>query len=191
MRFNDRENVAHPGASLKRSRALFVSALELVILFSLAASSSAALAGTILRRSVPAHLVKLPVVDKQDIRFTRITANGESLEGRIWSIAQDNYGFLWLGTSDGLYRYDGYSLKRYPHDLHDPKSVSDDTVPMVYKDRAGFLWICTKAGGLDRLDPANDTFRHFRHQSGDPRSLSVDDVNCASGSGWLVVGRHK
>jgi ligand-binding sensor domain-containing protein/signal transduction histidine kinase len=140
--------------------------------------------------SLHGGLVKLPVIGKRDIRFTRLVANGESLESRIWSIAQDNYGFLWLGTSDGLYRYDGYNLKRYPHDLHDPKSVSDDTVAMVYKDRAGFLWICTKAGGLDRLDPTNETFTHFRHQPANPRSLSVDGVNCAyqDRDGALWVG---
>jgi signal transduction histidine kinase len=49
--------------------------------------------------------------------------------------------------------------------------------------------VCTKAGGLDRLDPATETFTHFRHQAGNPRSLSVDDVNCAyqdrDGSLWV------
>ena len=88
-------------------------------------------------------VIKLPVIDKQDIRFIPLSANGESLQARIWSIAQDNYGFLWLGTSDGLYRYDGYNLKRYRHERDHPNSLSDDPIRIVYKDRAGILWIGT------------------------------------------------
>lgn len=181
------QNREREGAASKTS--LFVSTLELAILFSLALFSSAAQARTVLPTSLPAGLVKPPVIDKQDIRFNRLTASGESLQSRIWSIAQDNYGFLWLGTSDGLYRYDGYTLKRYPHELHSPNSVSDDTVVMVYKDRAGLLWICTKFGGLDRFDPTHETFQHYRHQPDNPRSLSDDSVNCAYedplGSLWV------
>ena len=165
------------------------SVLSVLLVFCFAVYSANARESGVSSMSAHSGVVKLPVIGKRDIRFLRLTANGEPLESRIWSIAQDNYGFLWLGTSDGLYRYDGYNLKRYPHDPLDPESVSDDIVPMVYKDRTGFLWICTKAGGLDRLDPTTETFKNFRHQPGNPGSLSVDDINCAyqdrDGSLWV------
>lgn len=74
------------------------------------------------------------------------------------SIAQNRRGFLWLGTSDGLYRYDGYSLKPYRHEHGNPNSLSDDTVLAVYRDRDGILWVGTEFGGLDRLDPVADIF---------------------------------
>ena len=55
-------------------------------------------------------------MDKQDIRFDRLSVGGEPFNKRVLAIAQDNHGFVWLGTDDGLYRYDGYSLRAYRHD---------------------------------------------------------------------------
>ena len=137
-------------------------------------------------------VVRLPVIDKQDIRFIPFSASGESPQSRIWSIARDNYGFLWLGTSAGLYRYDGYILKRYRHERGDPNSLSDDPIRIVYKDRTGVLWIGTAYGGLDRFDPTQDTFTHYRHKPDDSRSLSDDRINCVyqDRSGALWVGTH-
>ncbi|MFZ0593534.1 MAG: two-component regulator propeller domain-containing protein [Bryobacteraceae bacterium] len=134
-------------------------------------------------------LVKPPVIDKHDIRFTRLTVNGESLQSRIKNIVQDDYGFLWLGTYDGLYKYDGYSLRPYRHERGNPNSVADDTILALYKDRDGILWIGSKYGGLDRLDPSRDTFTHYRHESRNERSLASDNVNCVfrdrSGKLWI------
>jgi len=141
------------------------------------------------RAALSDTLVKLPVLDRQDIRFTRIPIDWGSLPRSIYALAQDNYGFLWLGTHVGLYRYDGYTLKPYRHDHNDPNSVSDDSIRTVYKDRAGILWIGTGFGGLDRLDPSQDSFTHYRHDSGDGRSLSSNTVNyvCEDRNGKLWV----
>ncbi len=99
-------------------------------------------------------IVRLPITEKQDVRFARFLADGQSFEAgnRIVSVAQDNYGFLWF-ASHGLHRYDGYRLKSYWHDPADPNSLSDDAVRVVVKDRTGVLWIGTRRG-LDRLDVA-------------------------------------
>lgn len=78
-------------------------------------------------------LIKPPVIDKHDIRFDRLSISDESLQSRIKSIVQDNYGFLWFGTFDGLYRYDGYTLKAYRHERGDPNSVAGDTVLALYR----------------------------------------------------------
>src|SRR5271154_3755287 len=112
-------------------------------------------------------VVKLPVIDKHDIHFTRFSADEESFQGesRIVSITRDNYGFLWL-AGHGLHRYDGYNLKTYWHDPGDPNSLSDDNVSVIFKDRAGILWAGT-FGGLDRLDLAQGTVTHYRHDPGD------------------------
>ena len=63
---------------------------------------------------------RLPVIEKQDIRFEALSVGGKPFQKRVLALAQDNYGFLWLGTDDGLYRYDGYSLRQYSHDPGKP-----------------------------------------------------------------------
>jgi ligand-binding sensor domain-containing protein len=165
-------------------RSFLLSLLEVVALFFLATYSAKA------QKSTTDGLVKPPVIDKHDIRFTRLSVNGETLQSRIQGIVQDDYGFLWFRTSDGLYKYDGYSLRPYRHERGNPNSVSDDTIQALYKDRDGSLWVGSKFGGLDRLDPKKDTFTHYRHQPGNPGSLANDNVSCVyrDRGGQLWIG---
>jgi hypothetical protein len=83
--------------------------------------------------------VKLPLVDRRDIRFTQLSISGK-IQSEIRIITQDNYGFLFgLGPTLDSISYDGYSLKSYRHDPDDPNSLSDDTIRSLYKDRDGIL----------------------------------------------------
>jgi hypothetical protein len=77
--------------------------------------------------SLSSGLVALPVIDGHDPQFVRLSAAGEPFQGNVVSIAQDRSGFLWFGTSEGLYRYDGYNLKPYRREPGNPNSLSDDT----------------------------------------------------------------
>ncbi len=103
------------------------------------------------------------------------TADGLSHD-LTYSVAQDARGFLWIGTAQGLNRYDGYGFKVYRHDPDDPRSLSDDKVRVVYVDRSDALWIGTEQGGLNRYDATTETFTHYRHDPADARSLGADDV---------------
>ena len=104
--------------------------------------------------------VLLPVVDGNDIRFAQLRSKQRQLEGEVNHILQDDQGFMWFGTSDGLRRYDGYSLKEYRHDPRDPNSLSGATIFALFKDRSGRLWIGSDAF-VDMFDPATDKFTHF------------------------------
>ena len=154
------------------------------------ASDASAQDGKAASASRDGGLLKLSIVDKQDIRFTSVSTNNVRLQTFTWSIVQDHYGFLWFGTVDGLFRHDGYNLKTYRHDASNPNSLSENFIRSVYRDRSGMLWIATISGGLDKLDPAKDTVTHYRHDPGNPQSLSNNDVYCAyqESGGVLWVG---
>jgi signal transduction histidine kinase/ligand-binding sensor domain-containing protein/CheY-like chemotaxis protein len=165
-------------------RAILLSLIETLVLLHLGACFAGA------QKSING-LVKPPVIDRNDIRFVRLSVNGEPLQSWITNVVQDDDGFLWLGTSDGLYKYDGYVLKPYRHERGNPNSVSDDSIAAVYKDRDGSLWIGSSYGGLDKLDPDHDTFTHYHHESTQPKSLANNNVNCVyrdhSGELWVCT----
>src|SRR5687768_2565152 len=67
-------------------------------------------------------------IDNDNIQFDRL-GQVKGLEKRsITSIIQDNQGFLWLGTLNGLIRYDGYELKQYSSNLKNKNSLSNDDI---------------------------------------------------------------
>ena len=117
------------------------------------------------------RLVRLPVVDGNDIRFTQLRPSQDQLQDEVNRIAQDDQGFMWFGTSDGLRRYDGYGFRDYRHDPKDPNSISGATVYSLFKDRSGRLWVGSDAF-LDMFDPATDKFTHF---SG-PGTAGIDSL---------------
>jgi ligand-binding sensor domain-containing protein len=94
----------------------------------------------------------------------------------VYDILQDEQGFMWFGTRDGLYKYDGYSLIAYKNDPDDPTSLSDNRVRAVHQDRSGIFWIGTIGGGLNRFEPETEQFIRYRHDENDPHSLGSDDA---------------
>ena len=127
------------------------------------------------------------------LRLEAVAATSGLTSEIVTAIHQDRAGFLWVGTREGLFRYDGYSATEFEHEVADPASLSDNSVRSIYEDREGRLWIGTNTGGLNRLDPASGTFVRYRHNSDDPRSLSYDSVYCMleDRSGALWVGTQQ
>jgi PAS domain S-box-containing protein len=103
---------------------------------------------------------------------------------------QDGRGFLWIGTADGLNRYDGYRFRVFRHDPADPGSMGPGAITAIAEDGTGQLWIGLLAGGVSRFDPRSETFRRYRHDPADPRSLGADAVTALAfdPSGRLWVG---
>src|SRR5579862_8310077 len=74
------------------------------------------------------------------------------------SLAEDGEGFLWIGTQNGLARWDGYHSRSYKADPSIPGSLPDNVVKQLHTDSLGRLWIATNSGGLARYDRDRDRF---------------------------------
>src|SRR5262245_32336219 len=74
------------------------------------------------------------------------------------TIAQDAAGFIWVGTEDGLNRYDGYTFQTLRHDRADSHSITNDFIGDVEVDSSGALWVATDGGGIVRRDPVSGEF---------------------------------
>jgi diguanylate cyclase (GGDEF)-like protein len=125
----------------------------------------------------------------RNIQFTRITPWDGLSQAAVNGIVQDPYGMIWLGTQEGLNRYDGYEMVVYEHRAGDKASLSHDWVWTVFVDDGGTLWVGTDGGGLNRYDRAADTFTAFRHDPDNEHSLSSDRVRVihqdAQGTLWI------
>jgi signal transduction histidine kinase/ligand-binding sensor domain-containing protein/CheY-like chemotaxis protein/AraC-like DNA-binding protein len=108
--------------------------------------------------------------------FERITTQDGLSENHINGLFQDSRGFLWIGTNDGLNRYDGYQFKTYQMDAGDPHSLQSNLIFDIIEDREGDLWIGTTDKGVYRYDYSLETFEKISDNQTGPSTIS-DRVN--------------
>lgn len=99
---------------------------------------------------------------KKDLRFEHISVEQGLSQSCVSSIIQDNTGYLWIATSDGLNRYDGYDITIYRHNPADSTTISDNSVETLFLDSKNNLWIGTAKGGLNKYDYNTGKFKHFK-----------------------------
>lgn len=140
--------------------------------------------------TVTASSFGLNIAPGSIVQFEHLTIENGLSQNAGLAIFQDSKGYLWIGSQDGLNRYDGFSFKVFKHDPDDPQSISHNSILAITEDKAGYLWIGTWGGGLDRFDPATETFASYRSNPDDPSSLSSDTVTSIKqdSSGTLWVG---
>ncbi len=90
-------------------------------------------------------------------RFTELGV-GRGLDARVVvTLLVDRNGLLWVGSREGLFRYDGYQASAFLPDPERPGQVSDIDIRALYEAADGGLWIATNTGGLNRRDPKSGT----------------------------------
>jgi ligand-binding sensor domain-containing protein/serine phosphatase RsbU (regulator of sigma subunit) len=91
-------------------------------------------------------------------------------------IIRDSYGFLWIGTQDGLNKFDGYDFKVYRHQPSDPYSLSNSNINSVIEDEKGNIWAGTQ-NGLNLFDRESGNFKAYQHEPGNAGSISSNTVH--------------
>ncbi|MBK8049102.1 MAG: hypothetical protein IPK16_19500 [Anaerolineales bacterium] len=117
-----------------------------------------------------------PEAPDTPIRFERLTQEEGLSQNSVLALFQDREGFLWIGTQDGLNRYDGYNFAVYKNNVDDPESISLASILEITQDRKGDIWVGTWGGGLNKLDPLTGKFTRYQHDPNDPGSLPHDLV---------------
>jgi len=106
------------------------------------------------------RIVSVPTVSGTGLRFSHAPFGPGQSIADVRKIGQGSQGFLWLGTSDGLRRYDGYEIRDFQSDPGIPNSVSGSYITSLLSDRLGNLWIGSDEF-VDRYDPATGQSKHF------------------------------
>ena len=99
----------------------------------------------------------------QSVRFSAITTAEGLSQNTITALIQDTQGFLWIGTSDGLHRYDGYLLVDYKHLPNDSTSLVHNSITSLVEDKKGDIWVGTEKG-VSKWIRSQNKFQQIKFQ---------------------------
>lgn len=113
---------------------------------------------------------------QENVVFERFSVEEGLSHGNVNIILQDFQGYIWVGTQDGLNRFDGYHFKMYKPIFGDKHSISNNIIKSLYEGKDSCMWIGTDGGGLNMYDPRDGKFYSYQHDPNDLSSLSNNSV---------------
>jgi len=125
------------------------------------------------------------------VRFEHLSSEDGLSQNAGLAFFQDSRGYLWIGTQDGLNRYDGYNFKIFKNDPDNPNSISYNSILAMEEDKDGSIWIGTWGGGLNRYNSVTDTFTRYLPDPKDPASLASGTIfsvkQDSNGNIWVAT----
>lgn len=117
------------------------------------------------------------LLSQQNFTLKNFTTENGLPNNKVRYITQDQTGFLWIATFDGLSRYDGYEFKNYYHIPGDSTSIPYFIIFKLCVDRKNNVWIHTEYGTLCRYNRATDNFIQLPIYSDDNRQKQyINDI---------------
>jgi diguanylate cyclase (GGDEF)-like protein len=98
------------------------------------------------------------LMDRAEVGFESLSNINGLSNNTVMTLAQDATGFIWIGTLGGLNRFDGYTVRTFEHDPHDPGSLPNGFVRALHPARDGGMWLGTHTAGVAYYDPRFDRF---------------------------------
>ncbi|HTE11772.1 MAG TPA: two-component regulator propeller domain-containing protein [Chitinophagaceae bacterium] len=121
--------------------------------------------------------------------FHQLTTGNGLSDPVIRSITQDKYGYIWIGTSNGLNRFNGYDVKVFQHKLNDAFSLPENFVPALQTDDDGNLWVA-QSKGIYKFDYNNARFIFQQGSKGIATAKMVkgekNEIYMATGTGLVL-----
>ena len=125
--------------------------------------------------------------------FNHFTIDDGLAANQTYHVLQSKQGFIWIATRQGLSKFDGHEFTNYTHDPDDPNSIASNYLWTMREAPDGALWLSLWGGGLDRFDPATETFTHYRAEKDNPNSLSTDltlaSFQDSKGNIWVATDK--
>lgn len=135
----------------------------------------------LLTLALPVYPGSLPMVN----RYSRSWTSKDGLKGsQVWTILQDGSGYLWLGTNEGLVRFDGISFRVWP--AFGSVSLPNGSVRALALARDGTMWIGFGGiGGVSRV--RGGELRNYSSLDGLPRAIVLSVLEDHAGVAWAVT----
>lgn len=98
------------------------------------------------------------LAEQRNIIFDRLGTEDGLSQGIVTAFAQDRRGFMWIGTQEGLNRFDGFQFQSFYHIADDRDSLSHDSIWALFFDSSDRFWVGTDAG-LNLFDEISQSFK--------------------------------
>jgi ligand-binding sensor domain-containing protein/signal transduction histidine kinase/DNA-binding response OmpR family regulator len=95
-------------------------------------------------------------------RFRHLTSSDGLPYQQVQTVLQDANGYIWIGTRNGLSRYDGYEIKTYFHDERNKNSLCGNFIDFLFMDSKKRVWVCSENEGICRYNAASDNFHQYK-----------------------------
>jgi ligand-binding sensor domain-containing protein len=89
-------------------------------------------------------------------------------QGMVFDMLQDEEGFIWIGTKNGLNRYDGYTFKVFTNDPYNNHTLSSNTISKLFEDSKGRIWVGTENAGVNIYDKQSGKFYRIINSNSNP-----------------------
>jgi signal transduction histidine kinase/ligand-binding sensor domain-containing protein/DNA-binding response OmpR family regulator len=130
----------------------------------------------------------IAAAQSNDYQFSRYNAEKGLSHNQVNCFLKDSRGFVWVGTADGLNRFDGYSFRVFKHDPADSTSISDHFINSIFEDPEGYIWINTRKG-FNIYDPSTESLNRDATQAAKRLGLQDADfgtiIKTRSGDYWI------
>jgi ligand-binding sensor domain-containing protein/serine phosphatase RsbU (regulator of sigma subunit) len=86
---------------------------------------------------------------------------------------QDRSHILWIGTQEGLNKYDGYNFQTFQHKDGNPGTLANNFITQILQDRNGLIWLGLMKQGVDCLDPITERIVHYELSAGTGKNRKI------------------
>lgn len=133
------------------------------------------------------------ILNAQQLNFETLNTKQGLSSNEITCIYEDHEHFLWIGTRDGLNKFDGRIFTTFRHNPADSNSLSGNYIVSIIQDEKHIFWIATKDGGLTRYNEKANSGKEFKQFKNDPnnsRSIATNRLNCLYNwdENYLAIG---
>ena len=106
-------------------------------------------------------------IAQDQLKFDYLSIKNGLSHNTVFSLSQDRYGYIWIGTQNGLNRFDGHTCKLFSLDelIASNQNYSGEQVSALFEDKKGNLWVGTKNSGIRIKYVSSDRFVRLSYDS--------------------------
>ena len=128
---------------------------------------------------------------QESLKFRHFSVRQGLSDGHVTALAQDSRGYLWVGTRNGLNRYNGYNFKVFQNDPANDNTIVGNNIQCLYIDSVGNIWAGLVGGQVSCYNPKEETFRNYNcYFSQSEADGDVSAITEEGGYMWVTVDRR-